>query len=211
MLTLVRRLLVGVATGVAGPGATLAQSIDPSTVTEASVAVRAGAAVLVVLVFGGIVLRRRGAFVRHAIDELVDRPTVAVLYGLVAYVVILVVGAYVITQVARLPGAGATVAGAVAVVLGAAVLLVTGVGFVIVGTVLVEVRGRRDLEAGLLVGATLSGLAWAVLPPIGAAVVWVLVGAFGIGGAARDWFRPGVDVERSDPTVDRPDDASDRE
>jgi hypothetical protein len=190
---------------------TVAQSIGPSIIAETSVVVRSAIAVFVVLVFGGIVLRRREAFVRHAIDELVARPAVAVLYGLVAYVVILVVGAYVISQVGRLPGAGATVAGAAAVVLGTAVVLLTGVGFVVVGTVLVEVRGRRDLEAGLLVGATLSGLAWAVLPPVGAAVVWILVGAFGIGGAARDWFRPGVDVDRARSTADRSDDTGDGE
>jgi hypothetical protein len=183
--------------GAATWNGAVAQSLSPASVLEASPAVQAAGSFVTVMIAGGVVLYWSERFVDRSVDAIVDRPSIAVLYGLVAYFIVLAVGLYAVSQSARLPVGGATVARVGAVALTGVLIVLTGAGFLVVGTLLLEVTGRRDPAFGLLLGAVLSALGWLALPPIGGAAVCVLVGAFGIGGAARIWFQSEYAVKES--------------
>ncbi len=187
------RLLVE---AVAAAGSVPAAAVDPSAVVDAPAPVRAGGVFVLVLALGGVLLAGRRGFVDRSVDALVDRPRIAVFYGVAAYLIVLVVGLYPLSQVGQLPAGGAVAGRIVAVLLVLALGLLTGAGFLAVGTVLTEVWGPRRPRHGLVVGAALSALAPLALPGLlglGAAVV---VAAFGIGGAARVWFHSEYAVDR---------------
>ena len=73
--------------------------------------------------------------------------------------------------------------------LAAAVVFVTGFGFLVVGTTITDLEGRRRPWYGLLVGAVLSAVCWAVLPLLGGLIASAVVAALGIGGSTRRWLQ----------------------
>jgi hypothetical protein len=178
--------VVGIAALAATPVAT-AQPVDPSVVTSLSVVGQAALSVALVGVLGGVFVSRKGQFVDRAVDDLMDRPGVAVVYGLIAYVLVLMLGLYGVSILAEV-GVANTPAGIIPLailVLGAATL--GALGFLVVGTVLTDLNGARRHWQGLAIGAAMSAVGWVALPGLGALAVWVLIAAFGVGGTTRTW------------------------
>lgn len=188
------------ATALAGPGGTAAQQIDVTTLGSLPGPVKAVGSFLLVVLFGGLALRRAEPRVHRSLDDLVDRPYSAVPYGLLAYVLALVVGLYGLNQLARLGVANTLLGRLVTLLLVGVVVSLTAFGFLVVGTLLTGVQGQRRPSYGLVVGAVLSAVGWLVLPTAGGLAVWVLVAAFGLGGAVRRWFHAErtVETERAD-------------
>lgn len=169
------------------PGS-LILAVGPETILGASGPVRAAAAFLLVLVAGVALLSVDEAFVDRSLDATVTDPLRAVAYGLAAHMVVLFVGGYAFSQLARL-------AGAVPFVLALSVLLVVvplvvlaGLGFAVVGGAVVEIAGASGPWSGLVLGAAAAALAALAEPPLLGAAAWVLVVSAGIGGATRRWF-----------------------
>jgi hypothetical protein len=164
-----------------------AQPVDPSVVTSLPVLGRAALSVALVGVVGGAFVFRKRQFVDRAVDDLLARPGVAVLYGLIAYVLVLMVGLYGVSILAEV-GAANTPAGLIplAILVSGAVTL-GALGFLVVGTVLTDLNGARRPWQGLAVGAAMSAVGWLALPGLGAVAVWVLIAAFGVGGTTRTW------------------------
>lgn len=196
MDTAVGRRLVAVASMlVTVPGVAAAQPLAPTVVTDVSGPIRALASFTLVLLFGGAIVARYGTFVDESIDALVDRPYAAVPYGLMAYGVVVLVGLYGISQLGRV-GVANTVLGQVGVVaILTVVVSLTALGFLVVGTLLTDLYGRRQPARGVVIGAALSAVGWLALPFVGGLALWVVVAAFGIGGMTRVWFHAERTIE----------------
>lgn len=175
-----------VMTLVTVPGVAAAQP-GVATVADAPGVVRAVGSVAAVGLLGGAILARRGGFVDRAVDDTMDRPAVAIVYGLFAYVFVVFAGLYVNNVLSQVGAADTPAGGLVVGVLGGGVALLGSLGFLVVGTLLTDLYGARSRRRGLLVGAGLSGIAWLALPVAAAFVAWVLVAAFGVGGPTRTW------------------------
>jgi hypothetical protein len=195
MIAGVGRRLVATAAPATRPGPATAAAIDPSVVVEAPGEVRAAGSFVAVLLFGGVLLYRYGGFVDRSVDASMERPRVAVVYGLMAFALVAFIGGYALTQLARFGAGGPVLAGVAAA--GLAALVLAALGFLVVGTLLTDMEGRRRPRYGLVLGAGLSAVGWLLLPPVGGAVVWVLLAAFGVGGATRRWFHTPRRVDRA--------------
>jgi len=168
------------------PGVAAAQS-GVATVAAAPGVVRAVVSVVAVGLLGGAILARRAGFVDRAVDDTMDRPAVAIVYGLFAYVFVVFAGLYVNNAIGQLGAADTPAGGLVVGVVAGGVALLGALGFLVVGTLLTDLYGSRDHRRGLLVGAGLSGLTWLFLPILAAFAAWVIVEAFGVGGPTRTW------------------------
>lgn len=178
--------VVGLAALAATPVAT-AQPVDPSVVTSLSVVGQAALSVALVGVVGGVFVSRKEQFVDRAVDDLMDRPGIAVVYGLVAYVLVLMLGLYGVSILAEV-GIANTPAGIIPLaILVLGVVTLGALGFLVVGTVLTDLNGARRHWQGLAIGAAMSAVGWVALPGLGALAVWVLIAAFGVGGTTRTW------------------------
>ncbi|MEF8841186.1 MAG: hypothetical protein V5A62_06115 [Haloarculaceae archaeon] len=174
------------------------QPVDPAILAEAPGMAWAAASFALVLLFGGGLLYRYGSFVDRSVDASMDRPYVAVAYGVMAFGLVAFVGGYAASQLTRV-GVGGT--GLLLVVVGGVVLvaLVLGaLGFLVVGTLVTDVQGRRRPWHGLVLGAALSAVGWLLLPLVGGGLAWVLLAAFGIGGPTRLWFHTPRRVDPED-------------
>jgi len=194
MTDLCRRGLVTAAALAALPGVVAGQPVDPTVLAEASGAVRAAASFAAVLLVGGGLLARYGGFVDRSVDASLERPRVAVVYGVMAFGLVAFVGGYAISQLGRLD-VGASLPAVGLAVTGLAVLVLAGLGFLVVGTLITDVRGGRRPWQGLVLGAALSAVGWLLLPLVGGLIVWVLVASFGVGGPTREWFHTPRHVE----------------
>ncbi|WP_276273229.1 hypothetical protein [Haloarcula litorea] len=177
------------------PGVAAAQPVDVATLDGLPGTVKAAGSFLLVAAFGVLYLRRAEPRVHRALDALLDRPYSAVPYGLFGYVLALAVGLYGLSQLGRIGVANTRLGQLLALLLVCAVVALTAFGFLVVGTLVTDVRGRRRPTYGLAVGAVLSAVGWLVLPTVGGLAVWVLVAAFGLGGAVRRWFHAERTVE----------------
>lgn len=180
--------------GVVGPS--VPAQVDPSLITDTPGLVQGAVSFLLVLVAGWVVLARSPRRVEDAVDALFDEPGRAILYGAMAYVIVLVVGLYGVTQAARLAVGGGLVAAVAVTAIGVAVLVLTGFGFLVLGTLLTDIQSHQRPQYGLVVGAVISGVVWLVLPLPWSAIVWFAFAAFGIGGATRLWLHTDRTVER---------------
>jgi len=190
-----RRLVVAASVLGSVPGVAAAQPLSPTVVTDLSGPVRALGSFALVLLFGGALLVRYGEFVDESLDALIDSPYAAVPYGLMAYGVVVLVGLYGISQLGRV-GVANTVLGQLGVVaILTVVVVLTALGFLVVGTLLTDLSGRRRPTRGLVLGAVLSAVGWVALPFAGGLAIWVVVAAFGIGGTTRRWFHAERTVE----------------
>lgn len=191
-----RRSLVLLATFAPLPGTAPAQSVAPTVLTAAPGAVWAAASFALVLSFGGVLLHRHGGYVDRSIDASLERPRVAVAYGLMAFGLVVFAGGYAASQLARL---GGTLSAAALGLAGLVALVLASLGYLVVGTLLTEVRGSRRPWHGLVLGAGISAVGWLLLPLAWALVAWIFLAAFGVGGPTREWFHT---PRRVDPTVE---------
>ena len=173
----------------------LSAGVDVSVVVETSGAVRAGVSFLFVLAFGAVVLARYRGLVDRSVEDVVARPRVAVVYGLVAYVIVAFFAFYANDLLIR-TGLVDTALGYVAfAILAGGGLALSGFGFVVAGTVLSDVLAGWGPRYGLVVGAALSAAGWLALPFEPALVAWLAVAAFGVGGRTRRWVHAERTVE----------------
>jgi len=170
------------------PGVAAAQPLGPATVADAPPVVRAVGSFLLVGLCGGLVLARRESLVDRAVDDTMGNPAVAVVYGLGAYVFVLFVAFYTNNVLLGLGVTGTPLGSVAGLLIVGGVSLLGGLGYVVVGTLLTDLRGERRPWRGLLVGGALSAVGWLVLPALAAFAVWVLVAAVGVGGPTRTWF-----------------------
>jgi len=184
----VQRLVIGGAIAALPSEAPVAQATDIASLSGLPGHLKALVSFLLVLAFGGVILRRSADRVEHSLDALRERPYSAVPYGLMGYVVSLAVGLLGLAQLSRLGVADTLLGRLAALSLAGAVVSLTSFGFLVVGTLVTDVRGRRRPIHGLLAGAALSAVGWLALPTAGGLAVWILVSAFGLGGAVRRWF-----------------------
>lgn len=184
------------ATGLATvPTVAGAQPIDPIAVADSPPHVKALASAALVGLVGVALLGRYGGFVDRAVDDTMDRPAIAVIYGLFAYILVLFFGFYANDLMARV-GVADTPVGYLALgIIVVGVLVLSSLGYLVVGTLLTDLYSGRRVRHGLLLGAVISGLSWLVLPILAGAAVWLLVAAVGIGGPTRAW----VHSERTAP------------
>ncbi len=173
---------------VSGSEITVAQLLGPGDIANLEPPVRAAVSVIAIFVAGGALLRFKPDFVEHSIDSWLEQPGIAVLYGLMAYGLVLFVLTYVSTQLIRF-GTGTQIVGfAVGGAGGAALLTLSGLGFTIVGAGITDIQGVRQPGIGLVIGAGISGIVWLALPVLPGLGAWIIVAAIGLGGPTRVWF-----------------------
>lgn len=177
------------------PGVVGAQPVDTSVFVDGPGVVRAVASFVAVGVAGAAFLLREEAFVDRAVDDTMERPMIAVVYGLIAFVLALFLALFVTNLVASFGVAGTPISYVASVVLIGGVVIVGGLGYLVVGTLLTDVLARRQPWQGLLAGATLSALGWLALPTLPGLGAWVLVAAIGVGGPTRTWLHRERPVE----------------
>jgi hypothetical protein len=169
--------------------------IDPAAIVDSSRPVRAAVSFLVVILIGGALQARLGGLLDRAVDDVVDRPRVAVIYGVVAYGTLAFVGFYlnnVLVQAGLLDSPLAFVA-LILVVVG--VLVLSSFGFLVIGTVATSLRTDGLPWQALVLGGGVSAVPWLVLPFTVSAIVWLAVAAFGVGGRTRTWVHASRAVE----------------
>lgn len=177
----------GAVAGVQGIGPSAVGGV-PSMVGDVPPTVRAAAAFFLTVLFGGAVIYRYGSRVDEYVDASMSNPLVSVLYGLMAYGMVVFFVGYVYSQLSALLAGTAALATVVTVVLGVSVLSLGGLGFVVVGTWLAEVAGVRDPWVGLVGVGGVSALVWYLLPFVPAGLVWLAIAAAGVGGPTRRWI-----------------------
>jgi hypothetical protein len=147
----------------------------------------------VVLLIGGLIANWRPAAVNRAVARTVDDSPVAIVYGLAAFGLAVFFGGYLLTQVTQLGSEVVTLAGLVVVV--TAVVVLASYGYLVVGSYLTEIEGRRRIWHGVVIGATLSAIPWVILSATFGLAVWVLLAAVGLGSPTRHWFHGARTVE----------------
>jgi len=164
-----------------------AVSVDLAAAIDLSPPVRAAASFVLVTLFGVGILVRAQQFVEESVDTSMARPHVSAVYGLVGYGIVGFIGFVSLTQLTYVGLTGGPIAFAIVGLVAVAVLVLAGLGYTVVGAGIVELLGERQLWNGLVVGAGLSAVAWLLLPPLAALLVWLAVPAVGIGGPVREW------------------------
>lgn len=169
------------------PAVSRAQSLGPSTIVDAPASARALGSVVLVGLVGALLVSRYGGFVDRAVDATMDRPLIAILYGLFAYVLVLFFVLFALNLLTRL-GIGGTPLGIVAIgIFGGGLISTCSVGYLVVGTLVYDLYSGRRPWYGLVLGALLSGVGWLFLAPLAGLAVWLLIPAVGIGGPTRTW------------------------
>jgi hypothetical protein len=169
------------------PGGAAAQSVDPSVVANGPAIVRSAVAALIVGVVGAGFLTWRRETVDDAISDTVDRPKVAVGYGLVAFAIVAFVGLFANNLLVQAGLLTTPLALLIVAIPAIGVSVVGGLGFLVVGTLLTGLNGPHRPWRGVLFAAVLSALCWVAVPLVVSFAVWVLVAAFGVGGTTRTW------------------------
>lgn len=179
--------LLVVASLVAVPAVARAQSFDPSALAEMPAPARALASVALVGLLGSALLWRYRGFVDRAVDDTMARPRIAVFYGVFAYGVVLFLSLFALDVVSRVGVAGTSVGLVGFAILAVGLSVLCSLGYLVVGTLLVDLYGGQGPWHGLFLGAALSGVGWLLLPFLGGLAAWLLVAAFGVGGPMRTW------------------------
>jgi hypothetical protein len=172
-------------------------AVDPAVLTELSGVARAAGSFGLLLLSGGLVLARDDRFVDGAVEVSMTRPHVSVVYGCMAYGFVVFVGGLGLTQLGQLGVSAPPVLLAAAALVSVAVVFLSGLGYAVVGAWLTGLYGPRQPWNGLVFGAVLSSLGWLVLPLVPGAVVWVVLGAVGLGGPVRAWVHDERAVDSS--------------
>jgi predicted membrane channel-forming protein YqfA (hemolysin III family) len=164
---------------------------DPSTFADTPW-LRAVAAFLLVVPAGLAVLGRYGGVVDRSVEASLESPFVSVVYGFLAHIVLFFVAGVLSTQLAN-TGLDPTVlqAGSSAT-LGVIFLALAGLGFAVLGTWLVDLRGEGQRWHGFVAVAAVGAGVW-LLPSVAGLVLWMLLVSVGVGGPTRRW----IHAERS--------------
>ncbi len=179
---------------IVGVGGVPAQ-IDPSIIIDIGGPVRAVVSFLVVMLVAGLVRAQFDGLLDRAVDDVVDRPRVAIVYGLFAYGLVLFGGLYISDILLRVGATGTSFGYAVLMFLTIGVLVISGVGFLVVGTIVEDLRSGRQGWLGPFVGAAISTVPWLLLPFTASAAVWIAMAAFGVGGRTRTWVHATRSIE----------------
>lgn len=156
-------------------------------IPDVAAPVRAVIAFGTIAAIGGGFLWRDEAFVDRCVSAALETPVRAALYGGGAHVVIAFGTLYVADQLSPVRVSGYSGA-SVGVVLGLGVaLLAGGLGFTIVGSVIVDYATGGRPRNGLLVGATIAG-GVALLQPVYGGLLWLVIVSMGVGGPIKRWF-----------------------
>lgn len=164
------------------------QVLDPSALFGAPASVRAAAVFLLTVLFGGAVIYRYGNRLDDAVDASMANPLLSVVYGLIAYGLVVFFTVYAYSQVSRLGVATTALTVLAAVVLGALLFTLGGLGFVVVGAWFTDALGMRDPWVGLVGVGLFGAVALFVLPTALGLLVWVAIAAVGVGGPTRRWM-----------------------
>lgn len=164
-----------------------AQPLGPSTIVDATGTTRALVSFVLVCFVGAAILSWKGEFVDRAVDDTLERPLVGVVYGLLAYVLVLFAALYVASVITRFALVGTSLGYLVLGILVGGVALLAGFGSLVAGTLVVDILVARRPWQGLVLGAVLGAVGWLVLPDMAALAVWVLLPAVGLGGPMRKW------------------------
>jgi len=175
--------LAGVAVGTAWAPA----QVDPTVVVDVSAPVRAIGSFLAVLLVGGSLHVRFEGPLDRAVRDVMDRPRVAVFYGLFAYGLVFFVALYANDILIRVGAIDTPLGYAVVAFLFLGVLAVSGVGFLVVGRIVTEYRAGRRSWLDPVLGALISTVPWLVLPFVPGLLAWIALAAFGVGGRTRTW------------------------
>lgn len=170
------------------------QVADLAAVLELPRFVRVPVAVGLIGALGAVLLWRYDGLVERSIDASTARPLSALGYGVAAHATLVFAGAYFTSQLAQLTLSGRSLA-VLGLWIGGLILAVTAaLGFTVVGTVLIELRGAKSRWQGLAVGAVLAGVAAAFDPLVGG-VIWVIAVSTGVGGPVRNWVWAAEDTQ----------------
>lgn len=171
----------------------VAQLDGPGALVALSGPTQAALSFVFVLAVGALLASQRGPTVDRAIDRTLDGSPAAVVYGVMAFALVVFLGGYLVTQVSRVGGEAGRLGGTL--VVGAAVLALAGYGYLVVGAYLTEIEGERRVFHGAVVGAALSAVPWLLLSTPFAVGVWLLVAAVGLGSPTRHWIHGARTVE----------------
>lgn len=170
-----------------GGGVTVLQTVDPAVLVEAGSTVRGSLAFLLVLVVGGALRWRFEPFLERSIDSSSAKPLLSLVYGVAAHAVFVFAGIYLASQLAQVQVSGWN-AGSIGILFG--VLLMGGaasLGFTVVGATIVKHAWAPVRGAGVVVGALVAG-GVAVIDPLFALALWLVLVSIGIGGPIRTWL-----------------------
>lgn len=184
--------VAGLAT-ISGPS--VLGQLDPGRATELSRPLRGLVSFVLILVSGAALLRLRRNYISGSIDLITDSPARSVLYGFAGYVIVGIVALYGATTLAQLSIASGILVRVGVIISTVFVLALTSFGFLVVGTLLTDIFGRRRPASGLLIGASLSAVTWLLFSPAGSVVSSLAIAAFGIGGPVRVWIHSERTVE----------------
>lgn len=186
--------VVGTLVGLNGVSV-VAQSLGPSVLVDVPGSYRAVGSFVLVLLAGALVLYRSERFVDHSIDASMEKPHISLLYGFIAFGLVVFVGLLALSQLTQL-GITVPVVSYVAIgLIGLAMVLLAGLGYAVLGARLTELWGPRQAWNGLVFGAALSAVGWLLLPIIAGTVTWVAGASLGIGGPVREWIHEERTVE----------------
>lgn len=172
-----------IAVGIVTAAATTWPELQVFDFFDLSTPVRVAIAASLITLLGGAILWRDASVVDRSIDASISRPVSALAYGLGAHFLLAFGGMYLGT-IAGQAGIPAADSGRIGLQLG---LLASGsLGFLVVGTAIVDSLGDRHLVSGVVVGALLAGLSVGI-GSLWGAFAWVVLVSLGIGGIARHW------------------------
>jgi len=158
------------------------------SLVDAPPSIRALAAFLLSTLFGGVVLYRYGNRLPAAVEASMANPLVSLVYGFVAYGLVLFFAGYAYSQVAQIGVSSPIVGIGLYAVLGVLLAALGGVGFAVVGGWVAELAGLRDAWFGLVSTGLAAAAAVLVLPFVVGALVWFALAAIGLGGPVRRWI-----------------------
>ncbi|WP_247415189.1 hypothetical protein [Halomarina salina] len=167
---------------------TAVQAVEPAAILDASGPVLATLAFVATVLSGGAVLSVAGGRIDDAVDASMANPLVSVVYGLVAFGLVVFLVGYAVSQLSRFGVASGVLATLLLIVLCLLVLSLSGFGFVVVGAWLTTAVGGREPWVGLVAVGLVCATVWLVLPFAVAAVVWLALACLGVGGPTRRWI-----------------------
>ena len=174
-------------TGVLARPPVFGQLSEVGRLLDAPPTVRAGVALVSTLLFGGGTLYWFGGRLNEAVDASAESPALSLLYGVMAYVLVVFLVGYAFSQLSRIGVASPLLSSVLVAVLGLFVLSLVGYGFAVDGAWVAETTGMSDPWVGLVLVAAFTAMVWLVAPFLVGLLVWGAVAAVGLGGPARRW------------------------